>query len=55
MAESAEYGLMLWDCKSKGTVNNVVNLSRGDVPPAVEIQRRLRCYTCSISGSKTIL
>src|SRR6266496_126755 len=28
MAEAAEYGLMLWDGKSKGTVNNVVNLSR---------------------------
>ena len=28
MAETAEYGLMLWDGKSKGTVNNVVNLSR---------------------------
>jgi hypothetical protein len=27
MAEAAEYGLMLWDGKSKGTVNNVVNLS----------------------------
>jgi len=26
MAETAEYGLMLWDGKSKGTVNNVVNL-----------------------------
>jgi hypothetical protein len=28
MAETAEYGFMLWDGKSKGTVNNVVNLSR---------------------------
>ena len=28
MAEAAEYGLMLWDGKSKGTINNVVNLSR---------------------------
>lgn len=28
MAETAEYGLMLWDGKSKGTVDNVVNLSR---------------------------
>ena len=26
MAEAAEYGLMLWDGKSKGTINNVVNL-----------------------------
>jgi len=29
MADAAEYGLMLWDGKSKGTINNVVNLSRG--------------------------
>ncbi len=28
MAAAAEYGLMLWDGKSKGTVNNIVNLSR---------------------------
>lgn len=28
MADSAEYGLMLWDGKSKGTINNVVNLAR---------------------------
>lgn len=28
MAEAAEYGLMLWDGKSKGTINNVVNLCR---------------------------
>jgi hypothetical protein len=27
MAEAAEYGLMLWDGKSKGTINNVVNLT----------------------------
>lgn len=28
MAEAAEYALMLWDNKSKGALNNVVNLSR---------------------------
>jgi hypothetical protein len=28
MANAAEYGLMLWDGKSKGTINNIVNLSR---------------------------
>lgn len=32
MAEAAEYGLMLWDGKSKGTINNVVNLSRHHKP-----------------------
>jgi hypothetical protein len=37
MAEAAEYGLMLWDGKSKGTVNNVVNLSRDRKPVVVYI------------------
>lgn len=37
MAEAAEYGLMIWDGKSKGTVNNVVNLSRDHKPVVVYI------------------
>ena len=37
MAEAAEYGLMLWDGKSKGTVNNVVNLSRDRKPVVVYV------------------
>ena len=37
MAEAAEYGLMLWDGKSKGTVNNVVNLSRHHKPVVVYV------------------
>jgi hypothetical protein len=37
MAEAAEYGLMLWDGKSKGTVNNVVNLSRDQKPVVVYV------------------
>jgi hypothetical protein len=37
MAEAAEYGLMLWDGKSKGTVNNVVNLSRYHKPVVVYV------------------
>jgi hypothetical protein len=37
MAETAEYGLMLWDGKSKGTVNNVVNLSRDNKPVVVYV------------------
>lgn len=28
MAEAADYGFMLWDGKSKGTINNVLNLAR---------------------------
>lgn len=37
MADTAEYGLMLWDGKSKGTINNVVNLSRRGKPVVVYI------------------
>jgi len=37
MAEAAAYGLMLWDGKSKGTVNNVVNLSRDRKPVVVYV------------------
>jgi hypothetical protein len=37
MAEAAEYGLMLWDGKSNGAVNNVVNLSRDHKPVVVYV------------------
>lgn len=37
MAEAAGYGLMLWDGKSKGTVNNIVNLSRERKPVVVYV------------------
>jgi hypothetical protein len=37
MAETAEYGLMLWDGKSKGTVNNVVNMPRDHKPVVVYV------------------
>ena len=37
MADTADYGLMLWDGKSKGTVNNVVNLSRDQKPVVVYV------------------
>jgi hypothetical protein len=35
MAETAEYGLMLWDGRRRGTVNNLVNLSRDHKPLVV--------------------
>lgn len=28
MAENADYGLMLWNGKSKGTLNNIINLAK---------------------------
>jgi hypothetical protein len=45
MAEAAEYGLMLWDGKSKGTVNNVVNLSRNHKPVVVYVAPTKRFRT----------
>jgi hypothetical protein len=37
MAEAAEYGLMLWDGKSKGTINNVLTLARREKPVVVYV------------------
>ena len=37
MVDTAEYGLMLWDGKSKGTINNVVNMSKSGKPVVVYI------------------
>ena len=37
MAETAEYGLILWNGKSKGTANNVVNLTRNRKPVVVYV------------------
>jgi hypothetical protein len=48
MADAAEYGLMLWDGKSKGTINNVVNLSRGGKPVVVYIAPRRRFLTVMV-------
>jgi hypothetical protein len=45
MAEAAEYGLMLWDGKSKGTVNNVVNLSRDHKPVVVYVAPKRQSRT----------
>ena len=45
MADAAEYGLMLWDGKSKGTINNVVNLSRRDKPVVVYVAPAKRFLT----------
>lgn len=45
MADAAEYGLMLWDGKSKGTINNVVNLSRVGKPVVVYIAPKKQFLT----------
>ena len=43
MAEVAEFGLMLWDGKSKGTINNVVNLSHRHRPVVVYVAPK-KCF-----------
>ena len=48
MAEAAEYGLMLWDGKSKGTINNVVNLSRHHKPVVVHIASKRQFLTVKV-------
>ena len=35
MVDAAEYGLMLWDGESKGTVNSVINMIRQNKPVVV--------------------
>lgn len=45
MADAAEYGLMLWDGKSKGTINNIVNLSRAGKPVVVYVAPKKRFLT----------
>jgi hypothetical protein len=45
MADAAEYGLMLWDGKSKGTINNVVNLSRDRKPVVVYVAPKKQFLT----------
>jgi hypothetical protein len=48
MAEAAEYGLMLWDGKSKGTINNVVNLSRYQKPVVVYVAPKRQFLTVKV-------
>lgn len=35
MVDDADYGLMLWDCESKGTLNSVINMIRQGKPVVV--------------------
>jgi hypothetical protein len=50
MAEAAAYGLMLWDGKSKGTVNNVVNLARDEKPVVVYVAPKHQFFTIKTLG-----
>jgi hypothetical protein len=56
MAEAAEYGLLLWDAKSKGTDNNVLNLSRDHTPVVVYVAPTRQFRTIkSLDDLKTLL
>lgn len=48
MADAAQYGLMLWDGKSKGTINNVVNLSRDGKPVVVYVAPKKQFITVRV-------
>jgi hypothetical protein len=45
MAGAAEYGLMLWDGKSKGTINNVLTLSKRNKPVVVYVALSKKFHT----------
>jgi len=44
MAKDADYGFMIWNCKSKGTLNNIINL--------IEQNKKTRVY---IKNKKKIM
>lgn len=50
MAEVATHGLMLWDGKSKGTLANIVNLTREQKPVVVFISATKAVYTLRHEG-----
>ncbi len=45
MAEEADYGLMLWDGRSRGTLTNIVHLVREGKPVVVYVARERSFYT----------
>jgi len=46
MAEEADYGFMIWDAKSKGTLNNIINL--------LEREKKILVYLSPVSEFYTI-
>ncbi len=45
MAKEADYGFMIWDGKSKGTLNNILNLLRDDKKTLVYYSPEKKFYT----------
>lgn len=47
MAKEADYGLMIWDSKSKGTLNNILNLLKRDKMVVVYFSTEKKFYNLS--------
>ena len=45
MSEQADYGLMLWDGRSRGTLTNIVHLAREGKPVVVYVAPENSFYT----------
>jgi hypothetical protein len=50
MSEAADYGLMLWDGRSRGTLTNIVHLVRDGKPVVVYVAPEHSFYTLRRSG-----
>lgn len=40
MADEADYGFMIWDCQSRGTLNNIINLVKQSKPALVYLDNK---------------
>jgi hypothetical protein len=50
MVKDTDYGFMIWDTKSKGTLNNIVNLLRENKTVIVYISKDKKVYTLHALG-----
>jgi hypothetical protein len=55
MAQAASYGFMIWDGKSKGTLNNILNLLRQQKKVLVYFSPDKTCYTLGTFDDLTAL
>lgn len=55
MAQAASYGFMLWDGRSKGTLNNILNLLRQQKKVLVYFSPDQSCYTLRSAGDLAAL
>jgi hypothetical protein len=55
MAQAASYGFMIWDGRSKGTLNNILNLLRQQKKVLVYFSPDKTCYTLGTFNDLTAL